>query len=130
MGTVVALGGQFGGAKLADGLYRLRKKDLTVIVNTGDDFEHVGLAFSPDIDTLLYTLAGLENPIAGWEPQGETYKLFEMLKMAGGGANHETNLQEFIQQSEEYRQKVAESIYVGIKEYVNSTKVASYAASR
>ena len=84
MGTVVALGGQFGGAKLTDGLYRLRKKDLTVIVNTGDDFEHVGLAFSPDLDTMIYALAGLENPIAGWEPRGETYKLFEMLKMAGG----------------------------------------------
>ncbi len=84
MGTVVALGGQFGGAKLADGLYRLRKRDLTVIVNTGDDFEHLGLAFSPDLDTMLYTLSGIASPNAGWEPRGETYRLFEMLKMAGG----------------------------------------------
>lgn len=84
MGRVVALGGQVGGAKLADGLYRLRKRDLTVIVNTGDDFEHVGLAFSPDLDTMLYTLAGFENPKAGWEPEDETYNLFQMLKIAGG----------------------------------------------
>jgi len=84
MGTVVALGGQFGGAKLTDGLYRLCKKDLTVIVNTGDDFEHVGLAFSPDLDTMLYMLAGLENPNAAWEPRGETHRLLEMLRMVGG----------------------------------------------
>jgi len=59
MGTVVALGGQVGGAKLADGLYRLRGKDLALIVNTGDDYEHLGLAFSPDLDTAVYTLAGM-----------------------------------------------------------------------
>lgn len=84
MGTVVALGGQVGGAKLADGLYRLRNRKLTVIVNTVDDFEHVGLSFSPDLDTMLYALAGLESQSAGWEPRGETYRLFEMLKMVGG----------------------------------------------
>ncbi len=84
MGTVVALGGQVGGAKLADGLYQLRQKDLTVIVNTGDDFEHVGLAFSPDLDTMLLTLAGIASADAGWVPEGETYKLFSMLKTLGG----------------------------------------------
>jgi len=84
MGTIVALGGQVGGAKLADGLYRLRKRKLTVIVNTGDDFEHMGLAFSPDLDTMLYMLAGLENPNAAWEPRGETHRLLEMLRMVGG----------------------------------------------
>ena len=52
MGTVVALAGQVGGAKLADGFYRLRGKDLAVVVNTGDDFEHLGLLFSPDLDFL------------------------------------------------------------------------------
>ena len=84
MGTVVALGGQVGGAKLADGLYQLRRKDLTVIVNTGDDFEHVGLAFSPDLDTMLLTLAGLSSMEPGWVPEGETYKLYGMLKALGG----------------------------------------------
>ena len=86
MGTVVALAGQVGGAKLADGFYRLRGKDLAVVVNTGDDFEHLGLAFSPDLDTMLYTLAGLASPKAGWEPDGETQALHHMLKRLGGPA--------------------------------------------
>jgi len=84
VGTVVALAGQYGGAKLADGLYRLRGPQLTVIVNTGDDYEHVGLPFSPDLDTVLYTLAGVASAAAGWEPEGETRALFGMLKALGG----------------------------------------------
>ena len=84
MGTVVALGAQIGGARLADGLYRLRGKDLTVVVNTGDDYEQFGLTFSPDLDTMLYTLAGIASPTAGWEPEEETFSLFEMLKALGG----------------------------------------------
>jgi LPPG:FO 2-phospho-L-lactate transferase len=84
MGTVVALGGQVGGAKLADGLYRLRGRDLAVIVNTGDDYEHLGLAFSPDLDTVLYVLAGISNPAAGWEPESETLAAQGMLKKLGG----------------------------------------------
>jgi LPPG:FO 2-phospho-L-lactate transferase len=84
MGTVVTLVGQVGAAKLADGLYRLRGKDLAVIVNTGDDYEHLGLSFSPDIDTVLYTLAGIANASAGWEPEGETRAVQAMLRMLGG----------------------------------------------
>ena len=84
MGTVVALAAQIGGAKLADGLYRLRGKDLAVVVNTGDDYEQFGLTFSPDLDTMLYTLAGIASQSAGWEPEGETFSLFEMLKSLGG----------------------------------------------
>src|SRR6187549_566492 len=84
MGTVVALGGQVGGAKLADGLYRLRGKDLALVVNTGDDYEHLGLAFSPDLDTAMYTLAGTASAEAGWEPAGETRSLHGMLKALGG----------------------------------------------
>ena len=84
MGTVVTLVGQVGAAKLADGLYRLRGKDLAVIVNTGDDYEHLGLAFSPDIDTVLYTLAGIANANSGWEPEGETRAVQAMLRMLGG----------------------------------------------
>jgi LPPG:FO 2-phospho-L-lactate transferase len=84
MGTVVALGGQVGGAKLADGLYRLRGKDLALVVNTGDDYEYLGLAFSPDLDTALYALAGVASAEAGWEPAGETRALHGMLKVLGG----------------------------------------------
>ena len=84
MGTVVALVGQVGAAKLADGLYRLCGKDLAVIVNTGDDYEHLGLAFSPDIDTVLYTLAGVASASAGWEPEGETRAVQAMLQLLGG----------------------------------------------
>jgi LPPG:FO 2-phospho-L-lactate transferase len=84
MGTVVALAGQVGGAKLADGLQRLRGRDLAVIVNTGDDFHHLGLAFSPDLDTMLYVLAGIADAGAAWEPEGETRALHEMVKALGG----------------------------------------------
>ena len=84
MGTVVALSGQVGGAKLADGLYRLRGRDLAVVVNTGDDFEHLGLSFSPDLDTVLYALAGVASPSSGWEPEGETRALYAMLRSLGG----------------------------------------------
>jgi LPPG:FO 2-phospho-L-lactate transferase len=83
---VVALAAQVGGAKLADGLYRLRGKDLAVVVNTGDDFEHVGLAFSPDLDTMLYTLAGIASEHAGWQPEGETHAVQAMLSALGGPA--------------------------------------------
>jgi LPPG:FO 2-phospho-L-lactate transferase len=84
MGTVVALAGQVGGAKLAEGLYRLRGKDLAVIANTADDYEHLGLAFCPDLDTVLYALAGIASPTAGWEPDGESHVVHGMLKALGG----------------------------------------------
>jgi len=84
MGTVVALAGQVGGAKLAEGLYRLRGKDLAVVVNTADDYEHLGLAFAPDLDTVLYALAGIASASAGWEPDGESHVLHRMLKGLGG----------------------------------------------
>ncbi|HXM82581.1 MAG TPA: 2-phospho-L-lactate transferase CofD family protein [Burkholderiales bacterium] len=84
MGTVVVLAAQVGGAKLADGLYRLRGMDLAVVVNTGDDYRHLGLAFSPDIDAMLYTLAGMASATAGWELEGETRALQGVLKQLGG----------------------------------------------
>jgi len=80
----VVLAAQVGGAKLADGLYRLRGMDLAVVVNTGDDYRHLGLAFSPDLDTTLFTLAGIASATAGWEPEGETRALQGMLKQLGG----------------------------------------------
>src|SRR5262245_8500577 len=84
MGTVVALTGQVGGAKLVDGLYHLRGKDLAIVVNTGDDYDHLTLRFSPDIDTVLYMLSGMGSPTAPWEPAGESQALFGALKQFGG----------------------------------------------
>jgi LPPG:FO 2-phospho-L-lactate transferase len=84
MGTVVALGGQVGGAKLAEGLYRLRGKDLAMIVNTGDDFDFLGLSISPDVDTMLYALAGIADAAKGWEPAGETFACHAMLMRLRG----------------------------------------------
>jgi LPPG:FO 2-phospho-L-lactate transferase len=84
MGTVVALGGQVGGAKLAEGLYRLRGPKLAAIVNTGDDYEYLGLPVSPDVDTMLYALAGIADAAKGWEPAGETYACHGMLARLGG----------------------------------------------
>jgi len=83
--TFVALCGGIGGAKLALGLDRvLPPGALTVIVNTGDDFEHLGLHVSPDIDTVIYTLAGLANPEAGWGLGGETWSFMAALERLGG----------------------------------------------
>ena len=82
---IVALAGGVGGAKLADGLAQLLlPTDLTVIVNTGDDFEHLGLAISPDLDTVCYTLAGLANPDTGWGRADETFQALENIRRLGG----------------------------------------------
>jgi LPPG:FO 2-phospho-L-lactate transferase len=84
-GQVLALSGGIGGAKLVLGLYRvLPPGALTVIANIGDDFEHLGLAVSPDLDTLLYTLAGLDNPQTGWGRRGETWTFMAALEALGG----------------------------------------------
>ena len=88
MGSVVALSGQIGGAKLADGFYRLVRDKLSVIVNTGDDDEMFGLSISPDVDTMLYTLSGIADPQRGWEPTGETFGFHDMLKRLGGPDNN------------------------------------------
>ena len=83
--NVLALSGGIGGAKLALGLYRvLPPGALTVIANTGDDFEHLGLSISPDIDTLLYTLAGIDNPELGWGRRDETWTFMAALETVGG----------------------------------------------
>lgn len=83
---VVALCGGVGGAKLALGLNRLLGKNLTVIVNTGDDFEHLGLHVSPDIDTVIYTLAGLSDPERGWGRADESWNFMQALRELGGDA--------------------------------------------
>jgi LPPG:FO 2-phospho-L-lactate transferase len=81
---VLALCGGVGGAKLALGLYRLLGESLTVVVNTGDDFEHLGLKISPDLDTVLYTLAGLADPQRGWGRAEETWHFMDALRALGG----------------------------------------------
>lgn len=85
MPKIVALAGGVGGAKLAHGLAQcVPASDLTVIVNTGDDFEHLGLTICPDLDTVMYTLAGLANPETGWGLAGETWNFLSAVKRLGG----------------------------------------------
>ncbi|MGQ9792069.1 MAG: 2-phospho-L-lactate transferase [Anaerolineae bacterium] len=78
--NVVALLGGVGGAKLASGLAQLMPPErLTFVVNTADDFEHLGLHISPDLDTVMYTLAGLVNPETGWGLKDDTWNALAML---------------------------------------------------
>lgn len=82
---VIAISGGIGGAKLALGLYRVLPADsLLVGCNTGDDFEHLGLSISPDLDTVLYTLAGVANPQTGWGRADETWTFMQALESLGG----------------------------------------------
>ena len=82
---VVALTGGVGGAKLVSGLAGVLSDDqLTVIVNTGDDFEHFGLVICPDLDSVIYALAGLANPHTGWGRVDETWNFMEALGELGG----------------------------------------------
>lgn len=82
---ITALAGGVGGAKLAHGLAQiLPPEDLTVIVNTGDDFEHLGLYICPDLDTVCYTLAGLANPETGWGRMNETWNTIANVEKLGG----------------------------------------------
>jgi len=83
-GTVVVLAGGVGGAKLAHGFAQLGLgKQLAIIVNTADDFELYGLAISPDLDTVLYTLAGIANPVTGWGILGDTANTLAMIGRYG-----------------------------------------------
>jgi LPPG:FO 2-phospho-L-lactate transferase len=84
-GRCLALSGGVGGAKLALGLTRALPPDrLTVIANTGDDFEHLGLHIAPDLDTVMYNLAGLANPLTGWGRDGESWSFLAALEQLGG----------------------------------------------
>ena len=84
-GRVIVLTGGVGGAKLVLGLcHALPAENTTVIVNTGDDFTHLGLAVSPDIDTLLYTLAGKANPVQGWGRADESWAFMDAVRSLGG----------------------------------------------
>ena len=81
---VLALAGGVGGAKLASGLAQEVGERLTVLVNTGDDFEHLGLHISPDLDTVMYTLAGIANPETGWGIASENWTFMEQLERLEG----------------------------------------------
>ncbi len=82
--NIVALAGGVGGAKLAHGLAQiLPPEHLTIVVNTGDDFEHLGLHIAPDLDTVMYTLAGLANPETGWGQRDETWNFLDALGRMG-----------------------------------------------
>lgn len=84
MPSIIALSGGVGGAKLALGLSKvLSDKDLTIIANTADDFKHMGLPISPDLDTLMYTLSGYNNTKQGWGLKDESWQAMEMLKGYG-----------------------------------------------
>ena len=82
---VVVLAGGVGGAKLADGIARiLPAEDVTIVVNTGDDFEHLGLTICPDLDTVMYRLAGVANDETGWGRKNESWRTIEVVAELGG----------------------------------------------
>jgi LPPG:FO 2-phospho-L-lactate transferase len=82
---IVALAGGVGGARLAVGLASvLPPRRLALVVNTGDDFEHLGFAISPDLDTVMYTLAGVGNAVTGWGRAQETWNFMSELGQLGG----------------------------------------------
>ena len=83
---ILALAGGVGGAKLAAGLEGTldRPQDLLTVVNTGDDFEHLGFSICPDLDTVMYTLSGRANPETGWGLAGESWNFLEALGALGG----------------------------------------------
>jgi LPPG:FO 2-phospho-L-lactate transferase len=83
--VIVALAGGVGGARLAVGLAAvLPPSRLTVVVNTGDDFDHLGFTICPDLDTVMYTLAGVNNRIAGWGRADESWNFMDALGEMGG----------------------------------------------
>ena len=83
--NVICLAGGVGGARLADGLARVLPPDrLTVVVNTGDDFRHLGLTICPDLDTVTYRLAGVNNDETGWGRAGESWRALDEVARLGG----------------------------------------------
>ncbi|BEP53057.1 2-phospho-L-lactate transferase [Variovorax sp. V118] len=84
-GSVIVLSGGVGGAKLAEGFAQVVSPErLTIVVNTGDDFEHLGLHVSPDLDSVAYMLAGVSDAQRGWGRSGETWECLEVMKQLGG----------------------------------------------
>ena len=87
MTRILALTGGVGGAKLGLGLSKVLSPDeLAFVVNTGDDFDHLGLRICPDLDTLMYTLSGEANPEQGWGRRDESFRFLDALAQLGGEA--------------------------------------------
>lgn len=85
MAVILALAGGVGGSRFANGLAKcLSSSSLIIAVNTGDDFEHLGLFVSPDVDTVMYTLAGRNNPVTGWGLADESWHFMDALGKLGG----------------------------------------------
>lgn len=84
-GKIIALAGGVGGAKLVQGLTQvLDPEQLLAVVNTGDDFVHLGVHICPDLDTVMYTLAGRANPVTGWGIDGESWHFMAAMERLGG----------------------------------------------
>lgn len=82
---ILALAGGVGGARLARGLAAvLPPEQLSIVVNTGDDFEHLGFLICPDLDTVCYTLAGVNNLAQGWGLAGESWAFMDAIGKLGG----------------------------------------------
>src|SRR3546814_13289430 len=85
-GRVTVLTGGVGGAKLVLELLQvMTAREITAIVNTGDDFRHLGLHISPDIDTLLYTLSGKANRAQSGGREGQSWNFMQTMRSLGGG---------------------------------------------
>jgi LPPG:FO 2-phospho-L-lactate transferase len=82
--VIVGLAGGVGGARLARGLARIAGTQLAMVVNTGDDFDHFALRICPDLDTVMYTLAGRANPETGWGVAGESWNFMTQMAELGG----------------------------------------------
>lgn len=84
---ILALSGGVGGAKLVTGLAsRLQPEELAAVCNTADDFEHLGLKICPDLDSVMYALAGRNDTVRGWGLENETWSMMRSLKALGGEA--------------------------------------------
>jgi LPPG:FO 2-phospho-L-lactate transferase len=82
---VLALSGGVGGAKLAHGLSRvLAPEELLIVANTGDDFEHLGLSVCPDLDSVMYAMAGVNDTERGWGLAGESWQFMQQLRALNG----------------------------------------------
>ncbi len=83
--SIVSLAGGVGGAKLAEGFAAIVESgDYTIVVNTADDFDHLGLRICPDLDTVVYTLGGIANPATGWGIVGDTTNVLDAIRNRGG----------------------------------------------
>lgn len=84
MGLVIALAGGVGAARLLRGLVQLiQPQNLVIVGNTGDDVELYGLHISPDLDIVMYTLAGIVDEAKGWGVSGDTFNCLDMLSKLG-----------------------------------------------